>query len=107
MTYYYYNKNSSNQYGDVVYRQKTIDKQKQSLQYSYENLFHLFSTDENIGVLKNEQYGRYNIYIATTYEDLKSEFVCELQCYELFRQMNEKNMVNIYFQMIYQKGKYY
>lgn len=75
MAYYYYNNNSSNQYWVVVYRQKTIDKQKQSLYYSYETLFHLLSADENIAGLKNEQYGGYNIYITTTYEDLKSEFV--------------------------------
>jgi hypothetical protein len=84
MAYYYYNNNSSNQYGYVVYRQKTIDKQKQSLYYIYETLFHLLPADENIAGLKNEQYGGYNIYIATTYEDLKSEFG-ELNCFELSR----------------------
>ena len=66
-----------------VYKQKTIDKQKQSLHYSYETLFHLLSAAENFAGLKNEQYGGYNISIATKYEDLKSEFIWELDCFQL------------------------
>ena len=61
----------------------SIDKQKQSLHYSYETLLHLLSAAENFADLKNEQYEAYNISTAKTYEELKSEFVLELHCFQV------------------------
>ena len=67
-----------------------IDKQKQSLHYSYETLLNLLSAAENFAGLKNEQYGAYNISTATSYEELKSEFAWELHCFQLALKMYNK-----------------
>ena len=92
-------------------QQKQIDrqkqKQKQSLHYTYETLLHLLSTAENFAGLKNEQYEAYNISIATEYKDLKSEFVWELDCFQLAMKTYKKNMENINFQMNCKKKKLY
>ena len=44
-----------------------IDRQKQSLHYSYETLFHLLSAAENFAGERNKQYEAYNISIAKDY----------------------------------------
>ena len=64
-------------------KQKQLNKQIQSLHYTYETLLHLLSSAENFAGLKNEQYEAYNISTATRYEDLKSEFIWELDCFQL------------------------
>ena len=87
---YYDSINDNKRYVDDVLRQKTIDKRIQSLHYSYETLFHLLSSAENFAGLKNEQYEGYNISISTKYEDLKSEFIWELHCFQLAKKMYEK-----------------
>ena len=60
-----------------------IDRQKQSLHYSYETLFHLLSAAENFAGERNKQYEAYNISIAKSKEELKSEFAWELYCFQL------------------------
>lgn len=62
---------------------KTINKQQQSLLYSYETLGNLLSSAENFAGLADEQYKQYNISTAQTYEELKSEFAWELHCFQL------------------------
>ena len=60
-----------------------IDKQKQSLKYSYETLGNLLSAAENFAGLANEKYESYNYSKATDYNGLKSEFAWELDCFNL------------------------
>ena len=75
--------NSISSYNQYQQNVILIDKQKQSLHYSYETLLHLLSAAENFAGLENEQYEAYNISTAKSYEDLKSEFVWELHCFQL------------------------
>ena len=100
MHYYIDNKPEEYKYTDKYFVQKVIDKQKQSLYYSYETLCHLLSAAENFAGLKNEQYQGYNISLATTYEDLKSELVWELHCFQLSKKTYEKK----YGKYIYPDG---
>ena len=90
-------------------QQKQIDrqkqKQKQSLHYTYETLLHLLSTAENFAGLKNEQYEAYNISIATEYKDLKSEFVWELDCFQLAMKTYKKKYGEYKFPNELQKEK--
>ena len=88
--------NSISSYNQYQQKVILIDKQKQSLHYSYETLLHLLSAAENFSGLKNEQYEAYNISTATSYEELKSEFIWELHCFQLALQIYNK-----------QYGKYY
>ena len=64
-----------------------IERQKQSLHYSYETLFHLLSAAENFAGERNKQYEAYNISIAKSKEELKSEFAWELYCFQLALKM--------------------
>lgn len=79
-----------NENRDIIYMQKTVDKQKQSLYYTYETLCHLLSSAENFAGLKNEQYGAYNISTARTYEEMKSEFAWELHCFQTAMKLYKK-----------------
>ena len=63
-------------------KQRQINLQNQSLHISYETLMHLLSSAENFAGLIGEHYGAYNISTATEYEELKSEFAYELQCFQ-------------------------
>ena len=76
---------------DLVFEQKQIDMQKQSLHYSYETLLHLLSAAENFAGLSNEQYGAYNISIATEREELKSEFAWEIEWFKLSMKSYKEN----------------
>lgn len=69
--------------------QLMVDKQKQSLKYSYETLGNLLSTAENFSGLANEKYGSYNYSKTTDYNGLKSEFAWELQ-------ISENNIIRTY-----------
>jgi len=100
MHYYIDNKTEEYKYTVKFFLQKVIDRKKQSLYYSYETLFHLLSAAENFAGLKNEQYQGYNISLATTYEELKSELVWELHCFQLSKKTYEKK----YGKYIYPDG---
>ncbi len=60
-----------------------IDKQKQSLKYSYETLGNLLSAVENFAGLRGEQYHEYDISSSHNYNGLKGEFAWELECFKL------------------------
>ena len=65
------------------------------MKYSYETLNNLLSTAENFAGLQNEKYRDYNITTSYDYENLKSEFVWELHCFQLAVQQFEKNLIFI------------
>lgn len=91
-----YNNNYDNDYGNNNYgnsnysSQLMVDKQKQSLKYSYETLGNLLSAAENFAGLANEKYGSYNYSKSTDYNSLKSEFAWELDCFNLAIQTYQK-----------------
>ena len=66
------------------------NKKNQALKYSYETLNNLLSTAENFAGLQNEKYRDYNITTSYDYENLKSEFVWELHCFQLAVKQFEK-----------------
>jgi hypothetical protein len=70
--------------------QLMVDKQKQSLKYSYETLGNLLSAAENFAGLANEKYGSYNYSKTTDYNGLKSEFAWELNCFNLAMETYQK-----------------
>lgn len=79
-----YGDDFKNNYGNSNFSsQVMIDKQKQSLKYSYETLGNLLSAAENFAGLSDEKYGSYNYSKATDYNSLKSEFAWELNCFSL------------------------
>lgn len=63
--------------------QLMVDKQKQSLKYSYETLGNLLSAAENFAGLSNKKYENYNYSNTIDYNGLKSEFAWELNCFNL------------------------
>ena len=79
-----------NKYKYGTIKEKTNDKQKQSLHYTYEILYHLLYIAENYAGIKNGQYKASNIFISTKYKDLKSEFAWELHCFQLAKKKYEK-----------------
>ena len=60
-----------------------INKQNQALRYSYETLGNLLSSAENFAGEPNENYGQFNVTTSYNYNNLKSEFIWELYCFQL------------------------
>lgn len=71
-------------------QQQKIDNKNQSLHYSHETLMHLLSAAENFAGLNNKKYEKYNISIATDHEELKSEFIWEIECFKLSKKAYEE-----------------
>ena len=89
----------------VACQQKLIDKQKQAQLYSYETLGNLLSSAENFAGFTNEQYEKYNISTANNHEDLKSEFVWELNCFQMAIKKYKKKYGEYIFPEKYSKEK--
>lgn len=102
-----YNENSSKsrQKKGEFSEQKVVDKQKQSLLFSYETLGNLLSSAENFAGLENEQYGKYNISTAQSHDELKSEFAWELNCFQLSIKKYKKKYGEYIFPKNYSKEK--
>ena len=86
----YDNSNGSGYENPKFAPQLMVDKQKQSLKYSYETLGNLLSAAENFAGLANEKYGSYNYSNSKDYNGLKSEFAWELECFSLAMETYQK-----------------
>ncbi len=84
------NQDNENHYSHITQIQIQENKRNQALKYSYETLNNLLSTAENFAGLPNEKYKEYNITTSYDYENLKSEFVWELHCFQLAIKQFEK-----------------
>lgn len=85
--------------------QKMINKQQQTLVYSYETLGHLLSSAENFAGFPNQQYSNYNVSSATNHDELKSEFAWELHCFQLALKSYKKKFGEYIYPMKYPKEK--
>ena len=85
--------------------QKFIDKQKQSLLYSYETLGNLLSSAENFAGFPNEQYENYNISTTNNKDELKSEFAWELNCFQMSLKKYKKKYGEYIYPEKYSKEK--
>ena len=90
-----------------IFTEKSSDKQKQSLHYTYEILYHLLSVAEKYAGIKNGQYKTSNIFISTKYKDLKSEFAWELHCFQSAKKKYYLILINLYKIYHMKKIKYY
>lgn len=86
---YIYSGNNNYEYSQQL-SQTMLDKQKQSLKYSYETLGNLLSAAENFAGLSNQQYRSYNYSNAKDHNSLKSEFAWELNCFNTAIQLYQK-----------------
>lgn len=84
---------------------KVIDKQKQALLYSYETLGNLLSSAENFAGLPNEQYEKFNISTAKNFNEMKSEFAWELNCFQMAIKKYKKKYGKYVFPEKYSKEK--
>lgn len=85
-----------NSYPQYYSSQSMIDRQKQSLKYSYETLGNLLSAAENFAGFANEQYGSFNISSSSNYKDLKSEFIWELKCFKIAKDKYQNSFQTSY-----------
>lgn len=91
-SYPYYPYGSGNANINNCSAQILVDKQKQSLKYSYITLGNLLSAAENFAGFYGEKYGQITVTHTKSgdYNSLKSEFAWELECFSKAKEKYEK-----------------